>query len=403
MHDPKNGKDWPLPTINIYGSEFDTEAVQQVCQIARLQPFKSAHIAIMPDFHVGKGCVIGFTVDATNEVIPNVVGVDVGCGLLAVELAESKTDELLQAFDNAAYKRVPSGHDLHTEAKIDEAELDAYECKFKRESHLLRSLGTLGGGNHFIELDEAPNGKLWLVVHTGSRNLGLQVANWWQEIAIQQRRGATASQKETLVKSLKAQGRETEIASVLKKLKEADLSVPKDQCWLEGDERDGYLHDMGLAQVFAQRNRNAIVEALFDETGAKPSGERIESVHNYIDLEHNVVRKGAIAAYENQRLIIPLNMAAGCIIGKGKGNASWNNSAPHGAGRAMSRAEARRNLKLEDYQASMEGIYSTSVSVDTLDEAPAAYKDAVTIEDDIADTVDVEFIMKPVWNFKASN
>lgn len=357
-----------MATIDIYASSIEETAVEQVNSISALPPFENAHIAIMPDAHAGAGCVIGFTADTTEAVVPNMVGVDVGCGLLAVELAEEKSTDLLHAMDRAAYKRVPSAHQVHNEAKISKDELKEYECSFKNGSRLIRSLGTLGGGNHFLELDEAPDGHLWLVIHTGSRNLGLQVANYWQDVAIAH----------------------------------CDNSVPRAQRWLEGDKRDGYLHDMGLAQEFARRNREAIAQALLDETGVKVTGERIESVHNYIDLEHNVVRKGAIAAYDKQRLIIPLNMAAGCIIATGKGNDAWNYSAPHGAGRAMSRKAAFETLSLEAYQESMVGIYSTSVCQATLDEAPAAYKDAAAIEADIAPTVDIEFVMRPVWNFKAS-
>lgn len=389
--------------VKVFAQTVDQTALDQVSSFASLPPFEHARIRIMPDCHRGKGSVIGFTCSKFGAIIPNVVGVDVGCGVLAQRIDAEPSEGLFRSLDKAAHTAVPSGRDVHESTMFSETELNAYECSasFSNRARLLGSLGTLGGGNHFIELDRDPVGGLWIVVHTGSRGIGKQLAEHWQAVAIDQRRGNTRESRQALIARLKAEGRTNEIEQQLKALVKRRSPVPEEQAWLEGDAEEAYLHDMGLAQDFAARNRREVVRELLEASGVSAIGEAIESVHNYIDLEHEVIRKGAIAAYAGQKVIVPLNMAQGCAIGTGLGNDDWNDSAPHGAGRLMSRSAARRSLSLEEYRHSMENVFSTSVSAKTIDEAPMAYKDGKEVLGLIGPTVKVDFVMKPLWNFKA--
>ena len=389
----------------IFAKTIDPEAVEQVRTLAELPPFKDSHIRVMPDAHKGKGGVIGFTARLGDKVVPNVVGVDVGCGVLGCRLDEEFSTDLLKRLDKAAHKVIPVGTRVHDTPQIEMAELEEYRCfrGFHDHSQLLGSLGTLGGGNHFIELDLTDGAPPWLVVHTGSRGIGAQLARYWQGVAVQQRRGTTFRQTNDIVETLKAQGRQREIEPILRKIRaEKKAAVPEDLCWLEGPEKDDYLHDMRLAQQFASRNRRRIVELLCEEAGVRVSDGFIESVHNYIDLDARIIRKGAISAQYDEPVIIPLNMAAGCVIGLGEGEEDWNCSAPHGAGRAMSRKKAFRDLTMEEYRERMKGIYSTTVCEQTLDEAPMAYKDPAEIIAELGPTVSAEFFMRPAWNFKAT-
>ena len=391
--------------VKIFATDIEEGAQAQVNELCALPPFEQAKVRVMPDAHAGAGCVIGLTANVTEAVIPNIVGVDIGCGLLAWELEAEASEELARALDAAAHSCVPVGMEVHDAEQIGKRELEEYACArdFKNRDRLTRSLGTLGGGNHFIECDVAPDGHAWLVVHSGSRNIGKQVADIYQARAIAEHRGNTDEQRMELIAHLKREGREVEISAALESLRSGASSdnVADDLCWLEGGGRDAYLHDMALAQTFAERNRARILEELLEGAGIKATGRMISSTHNYIDLEHRITRKGAIGAYEGERVIIPLNMAEGCVVGEGLGNDDWNCSAPHGAGRAMSRAAARRKLDLAEYERAMEGVYSTTVCEATIDEAPAAYKNAGAIVESLAPTVAVEFVMRPIWNFKA--
>lgn len=393
-----------MADIKIFAQDIDVGAAEQVALLGTLPPFEHARIRIMPDAHLGKGCVIGFTASMTDAVIPNVVGVDVGCGVYAARLDEELSDGLLHRLDRAAHESVPSGTSVHSRTQIGVEELAAYACSpaFHDRGHLRSSLGTLGGGNHFIELDVTAPGELWLVVHTGSRGIGAQLAAYWQRVAADQRRGNTRAQRDELIARLVEQGRQREISVALKALETAS-GTADDQAWLEGAERDAYLHDMGLAQAFAARNRRRIVEIMSESAGVRLAGEEVESVHNYIDLDSGIIRKGAISAQAGQRVIVPLNMAAGCVLGRGLGNEDWNCSAPHGAGRAMSRRDARAALSMDDFRLQMTGVYTTSVCAATLDEAPMAYKDAGSIVSQLAPSVAVDCVMRPVWNFKATS
>lgn len=390
--------------IKIFTDEIEGQALNQCYQIAKSPVFTQARIRIMPDVHAGKGCVIGFTAQGMTKLIPNLVGVDIGCGMLTAKLEE--TDLNLEKLDQAIKRTVPAGFAVH-EAEQREAErfLDALKCKdrIKNQSHLLCSLGTLGGGNHFIEVDRAEDGSLYLVIHTGSRNLGLQVANVYQDLAVKHCSGTDQETIHALIRELKEQGKEQEIQSRLKALKESRPKVSEELAWCsERDSRD-YLHDAWIAAQFAKENREQILRQIMDAMDLSVAFS-FHTIHNYVDLtkpETPVIRKGAISAEKEEWLLIPLNMRDGCILGQGKGNPDWNCSAPHGAGRLMSRSKAKETISLEDFQEAMKGIYSTSICTATLDESPFAYKDASSIVEKIGDTVEIQQILKPIYNFKA--
>ena len=353
--------------LKIFTSNIEETALNQIEKLISVPAFSNAKIRIMPDVHAGSGCVIGFTADLGNKVIPNIVGVDIGCGMLVAELGQIDID--FDGFDQKIRQKVPSGFSVNQhENPLVKSFLEELYCveELQNIPHLMRSLGTLGGGNHFIEIDEDEWGNKYLVIHTGSRNLGKQVADIYQKLAIQ-------------------------------RAAENGLDIPKDLCYLEGEDREHYLNDMKVCQEFAHYNRGIILHSLVDNYYST-----FEVIHNYISFEDNIVRKGAISAKKGERVLIPLNMRDGCILGVGKGNEDWNNSAPHGAGRILSRGAAKRTLSVEDFQETMKGIYSTSISEATLDEAPFAYKPSEEIIELVKDTVEIETIIKPIYNFKAS-
>ena len=307
--------------------------------------------------------------------------------------------------DTVIRKHVPAGFDIHQNIPSNSFDFTNLRCynQLKNIKRLQCSLGTLGGGNHFIEIDEDDEGGKYLVIHTGSRNLGKQVADIYQNLAIKRLTETRPEEVANAITQLKAAGRTQEISSVVKALKNQRKNTPpKDLCYLEGTDRDDYLRDMKLCQLYANRNRISIINTILQHMNWAPIEGAFETIHNYID-SNNMVRKGAISAHEGERLLIPINMRDGCILGRGKGNPDWNYSAPHGAGRIMSRAKAKGTISLDDYKASMEGIYTTSVGFDTLDESPMAYKPMDEILECIKDTVEIEKIIKPVYNFKAGN
>ncbi len=345
----------------------DQYAVAQVQQLCDFPASEGSSIHVMPDFHPGKGCVIGLTMTVNDKVMPNLVGVDIGCGVSAHRIEKYRAD--FKKLDKVIRENVPSGFNIHKKAvgNIDALDLNGLRCaKHVNLGRAACSLGTLGGGNHFIEVDTAEDGSAWLVIHSGSRHLGVEICNWYLKL-----------------------GNDT--------LKERGLDVPYELTWLEGDLAQDYLHDMQLASAFAAANRDAMCRAIFSGMGWK-LGDELHSIHNYISRD-NILRKGAIAAVE--RCIIPINMRDGIIIGKGKANPDWNHSAPHGAGRICSRSKAKEMFTLTDFKKSMDGIYSSSVRKDTLDEAPFAYRALTDIREAISETVDVEQVLKPVYCFKA--
>ena len=382
-------------TASCYATNIEEECVEQIRTMLGMPFAKGANTAIMPDAHYGIGCTIGTTMRVTDAVVPNLVGVDIGCGMLTADLGRKPID--LPAFDEACHE-IPSGARVWDGRKeqFDFEELRCYR-ELKDVRRLKRSLGTLGGGNHFIEIDVASDGMQRLVIHSGSRNLGLQVATYYQKLAVDLHSGKREffERKRELIDSYKAAGRRDEIQAALKELaaqyKGAEPDAPADLCW----------HDVELCQRFAARNRERMMVEILARTGLDASSE-LHTVHNYIDVGEMVLRKGAIAAHAGETVLIPLNMRDGSIIAKGRGNEAWNNSAPHGAGRVMSRRDARETLRMKDYKAAMEGIYSTSVNERTIDEAPGAYKPVEDIIGPIAESVDIIDIMKPIYNFKAS-
>lgn len=399
-----------MADLKIYAENLEQTAADQIQELCALPVFEASKVRIMADAHAGKGCVIGFTADLGGKVIPNVVGVDIGCGVLAARIDQEKADnDFLIALDSAIRDTVPAGYNVHS-ARLHRFDLTRLHCyrALRDPKRIERAIGTLGGGNHFIEIDQGESG-LWLTIHTGSRNLGKQVAEHYQRRAIDAHKGdgRLEAERQRIIDEYKAAGRRSEIQGALMELhaKYAALvpSVDSDLCWLEGDAAAEYLEDMRLCQEYAAINRIAIASAICGAMGLHIL-ETVESVHNYIDHDNGITRKGAIAAYEGQRVIIPLNMAAGCVLGIGRGNPDYNYSAPHGAGRAMSRNEARERLDVGEYAAQMAaaGVFSTCVGESTLDEAPGAYKPAQGIIDGLADTVEVTEILKPVYNFKAS-
>ena len=361
----------------------------------------------MPDVHAGKSCVIGFTGDLGEKIIPNIVGVDIGCGMLCIELGKIDIDyEKLDQFIN---QNIPNGKKIN-DSKVEDFNLSKLYCyaKLKNINLLENALGSLGGGNHFIEIDEAQDGEKYLVIHTGSRNLGTQIATFYQQLAVQLCNQDTIKRDEKIkkiIKEYKEQGREKEIQqeldNVQKEFDKYQEKVPNEFAYLEGEYRDAYLHDMKICQEYASLNRWTIAMKIINYMDFDIQSY-FESVHNYISFEDNIVRKGAISARDGEKVIIPINMRDGCIIGIGKGNPDWNYSAPHGAGRIMSRNKAMEMIKLEDYKKSMENVYSTSVNENTIDESPFAYKSMEEILEHIIPTVDVVKIIKPVYNFKAS-
>lgn len=387
--------------------DIEMKAIKQIDELLEQEPFKDCKVRIMPDVHAGKGCVIGFTADLGNKVIPNIVGVDIGCGMLCVELGNIELN--LEKLDNIINEYIPAGRNIREQKLIDFEKINELYClrELKESKKFNRAIGTLGGGNHFIEVDIDDEDNKYLVIHTGSRNLGKQVADYYQNLAIELCSGKEElfKKKEKIIKEYKEQGRKSEIQQALKDLekeyKNNNPDLPKDLCYLEGKYREMYLHDMRICQEYASLNRCYIARTILLNMGKQIYQKYFETIHNYISFEDNIVRKGAISAKEGEKVLIPINMRDGSIIAVGKGNEDWNNSAPHGAGRIMSRIKAKETFKLDDFKESMKGIYTTSVVEETIDEAPFVYKPMQEIIDNIQDTVEIQKIIRPIYNFKA--
>lgn len=390
-------------TAICYAALVEEEAIEQIRRMCDYSMSDKSQIRIMPDVHYGKGCTIGTTMTIRDRVVPNVVGVDIGCGMYTVKLGQQDID--FELFDKTAHS-IPHGNDVWKERKtrFDLTRLDCYRS-LKDTKRLEKSIGTLGGGNHFIEIDAASDGTKYLVIHSGSRNLGTQVAGIYQQLAIDLNKGIEPylDAREELIRIYKEQGRRDEIQEALKQLKweQKEMTIPMDLCFVYGKYLDQYLHDVALCQEFALLNREKMAEILLKETGLI-GGEGFHTIHNYIDTNEMILRKGAIAAHKGEKVLIPINMRDGSILAVGKGNPEWNYSAPHGAGRIMSRTKAKESLSLEEYQKTMEGIYTTCVGNATIDEAPMAYKSLHDILDVIRDAVDIIEVMKPIYNFKSN-
>lgn len=392
-----------INTAICYASVIEEEAIEQIRRMCDYEFTAGSRIRIMPDVHAGKGCTIGTTMTITDKAVPNIVGVDIGCGMYTVKLG--KTDIDFAKFDEAAHF-IPSGMNVW-EGRQEHFDLEQLRCyrDLKDAKRLERSLGTLGGGNHFIEIDESADGEKYLVIHSGSRNLGKQVAELYQKLAVELSKGKEEyfKKRDEIIRTYKEQGRKKEIQAALKQIKweRKESMIPEDLCFLYGSYLEDYLHDVEVCQRFARRNREKMAEILLARTGIA-AGEAFHTIHNYIDTEEMILRKGAIAAHAGEKILIPINMRDGSVLAVGKGNAEWNYSAPHGAGRIMSRKAAKDKLSLEEYRETMKGIYTTSVNEATLDEAPMAYKSLDDLIDVIRDSVDIIDVMKPVYNFKAS-
>jgi|LSQX01.1.fsa_nt_gb RNA-splicing ligase RtcB len=391
-------------TAKVFTDFIEKTAQQQIIELCDQEFTEDCKIRIMPDCHAGAGCVIGFTADLKDKVIPNLVGVDIGCGMYVIELGKIDID--LPKLDEVIRQHIPAGTKTHKNKITSFSELEKLCCYngLKNLPRIENSLGTLGGGNHFIEGNREANGNTYIVIHSGSRNLGKQVADIYQKLAIE----ACSTdenyhlEKEALVEKYKRQGRGKEIQPALEALKKKHGGGIKDSlCYLTGDLKERYLHDMGICQYYATRNREIMAEIIIDKMSLNCNNS-FHTVHNYIDFNDNIIRKGSVSAYNGEKIIIPINMRDGSIIAIGKGNPDWNYSAPHGAGRLMSRGQAKKNITLEEFEKSMEGIYTTSVDESTLDESPMSYKPKEEIIKNIWPTAEIESIISPIYNFKFS-
>lgn len=359
-------------TATVYTDNLDDNSRNQIQHLLDSPLSENSVIKFMPDVHAGKGCTIGTTMTLTDKICPAIVGVDVSCGMYVTQLEEKVID--LRKLDKVIHEHVPAGLDKIHDKPLELAYMTHVEdlvCGIKNRDKALRGIGSLGGGNHFVEVDKDSHGNLYLVIHTGSRNVGTQVAYKWQNEAIKQ----------------------IQLAGL-------DDVVPEELSYLTGRENDQYLHDMAIAQEYADINRKAIAQNILVHMGLHPI-QQFTTVHNYIDLTDGMIRKGTVRAHKDELLIIPMNMRDGSLICIGMGNPDWNKSAPHGAGRLLSRLDAREKLSLDDYKETMSGIYTTSVNEHTLDEAPQAYKPMSEIVSQIRDTVTIQEIIKPIYNFKA--
>lgn len=393
-------------TAYCYTDIIDPSAYAQILLTCNYEAFKDLKIRIMPDVHAGKGCTIGTTMTITDKVVPNMVGVDIGCGMYTVALG--KVDIDLKKFDEIAHT-IPTGRAVW-DGRVEKFDLTELKCyrELKDSSRLMRSLGTLGGGNHFIEIDVDEDGEKYLIIHSGSRNLGTQVARYYQKIAVDLDRGKEEffKKKEEIIATYKAQKRKKEIESALKKLemewRRKPPSMPEDLCYLYGEYMQDYLHDINICQQFATKNREKMAEILLKKAGLTAKSA-FHTVHNYIDVKEKILRKGSVSAKDGEILLIPINMRDGSLICKGKGNEEWNFSAPHGAGRLLSRSSANESLTMAEYEAQMKGIYTTCVNSSTLDESPMAYKNIEDIVNNIGPTAHIIAHIKPIYNFKAAD
>lgn len=383
--------------VKVFAQTFESSAYEQVKKILSYTPYQNSKIRIMPDAHTGAGCVIGTTMTLNGAVTPNLVGVDIGCGMLAAYLTVDEID--LKKLDEVIHKCVPNGFSVHETpvANFNLQSLCCYNAIKGKELYMQQSLGSLGGGNHFIEVNRTSDGQLVVVIHSGSRNLGVQVCNYYQNLAYENLSKRT--DVKDLIAKLKSEGREKEIQIELKKLQ--PKTINKELAHLEGVYFEQYIHDMKIVQEYASMNRALILNIICRNMGIFTC-DYIQTIHNYIDIENMILRKGAVSAKKGEKLIIPMNMRDGSLICIGKGNEDWNCSAPHGAGRLMSRAKAKECISIQDFKNSMSEVYTTSVCEGTLDEAPQAYKPIDEIVSLIGETVDIVDIVKPIYNFKAN-
>lgn len=390
-------------TAAVYASIVENEAISQIIELLNQQFTENRHIAIMPDVHTGAGCVIGTTMTIKDKAVPNLVGVDIGCGMETVKLKEHDVD--LKKLDEFIRSDIPSGAEIraHRHAYAKEVKLKDLQCiDHVNIDRAKLSLGSLGGGNHFIEVDKDENDALYLIIHSGSRHLGVETAKFYQNEAYRRLSKPDMSEVKKIVDDLKEQGRQSEIEGAVKDYYGSVPIIPKELAYCEGSLFDAYIHDMKIVQHFAELNRKAMVDEIIKGLDLHID-EQFTTIHNYIDTDNMILRKGSVSAQKGERLLIPINMRDGSLICIGKGNPDYNFSAPHGAGRLMSRSKAKESFTVESYQEEMRGIYTTSVNQATLDECPMAYKPLESIIENIGETVDIAGRIKPVYNFKASD
>lgn len=386
----------------IFTDVVDQNAISQVIELCNQEFCKGSKIRLMPDIHAGAGCTVGTTMTITDKVVPNLVGVDIGCGMETVQISENNLDA--RKLDELIYKHIPSGFDIRKHPHIFNKSIDLTKLHCAKHCDLNRatlSLGTLGGGNHFIEADKDSNGRIYIVVHSGSRHLGVEVAKYYQETAYKALNHSTEDDIKFLISSLKAAGKQNEIQdAIIKSKTEYRTTIPKALAYVSGQHFDDYIHDMKIVQRFASLNRQAMLDEIINGLGLHVI-EQFTTIHNYIDMDSMILRKGAVSAKSDEKLLIPINMRDGSLICIGKGNRDWNFSAPHGAGRLMSRSAAKQAFSVNEFEKQMEGIYTTSVGISTIDECPMAYKRIDDIVENIVPTVDIVDLIKPIYNFKA--
>lgn len=387
----------------VFTDIVDNESISQVIELLNQPYIFGSRIRMMPDIHVGVGCTIGTTMTIKDKICPNLVGVDIGCGMETIRISESNFDPKM--LDKVIREGVPSGFSIRNEEHpfAEQAELENLYCsKYVDILRAKKSIGTLGGGNHFIEADKDDEGNIYIVVHSGSRHLGLEIAKYYQEAAYKALTSYNPAEIEATIALLKAAGRQQEIEATLKNMKPKVTKIPKSLAYVEGELFDQYIHDMKIAQNYAHLNRRAIMDVIVQSMGFHIV-EQFSTIHNYIDIDNMILRKGAVSAQSGEKLLIPINMRDGSLICTGKGNEDWNYSAPHGAGRLMSRSKAKELFTVSEFEKEMDGIYTTSVGQSTLDECPMAYKSMSDIVDNIAPTVSIDVIIKPIYNYKAGD
>lgn len=387
-------------TAKVFTEVIEETAIGQIIELCNQKFIAGETIRIMPDVHAGAGCTIGTTMTITDKIVPNLVGVDIGCGIYVTKLKDKHIEP--QKLDKVIREFVPSGLSVRSGVHeyVKYVNLDNLRCikSVNNLDRIYQSLGTLGGGNHFIEVNKDSEGNLYLVIHSGSRNLGKQVAEYYQNLAIE-KLSSNLDERKALIAKLKAEGRQSEIEAELKKLKRPVIN--KALAYVDGKDFEDYIHDMEITQNFAYWNRKAIAQVILKEMKLKAEDD-FTTIHNYIETDNMILRKGAVSAQAGEILLIPINMRDGSLLCRGKGNADWNYSAPHGAGRLMSRSAAKESFTVNEFKKQMDGIYTTSVGQSTLDECPMAYKGIDDIVNNIGDTVDILDILKPIYNFKAS-
>ena len=399
----------------VFTEDIDSSTIGQLTALCNVEVYKENTIRVMPDCHAGIGCVVGTTMTLIGAVTPNLVGIDIGCGMLAIKLKEKRVD--LPKFDSIVRSEICAGRDARRKiyTKSTEIDLDKLYCKDKnaplRIDNAYASIGTLGGGNHFIELDKDTDGNIWLVIHTGSRHLGIEVCNWYQKQAYKELKdiengGSVGIKRLELANKLKAEGKQQFIERELKRFdkeyKPKEPSISYEMAYCTGSLFEMYIHDMEIVQHYASVNRHGIARIIL-KSAKLHCDDKFETIHNYIDIKNMILRKGAVSAQSGERLIIPINMRDGSLLCTGKGNPDWNYSAPHGAGRKYSRSDTKQRFSVNEYKQEMKkaGVYTSSVNASTLDECPMAYKDMDSIISNITDTVHINDIIKPIYNFKA--